>query len=461
MAPKAKNTRGSKKVSKKPAARKASATVQGKASAKAKAAATRKRPAAAPTAGSVSKKRRTIVSAIKGIEELPRDVREMLAGLVEQSVFGAPGGEVHPYHEAASTMVGDALADVEGKLRTLLDAARAKVDAAGSDKEARDAALQAAEDNIPVLKQAVQDKKSALTAGGKAIQAAQRDLHACKLEQKAAEATMKVHTKKMDHLQQTQQQSFGALRDAAASGAEGQKQLKTLRKVGKEFGFHEVLLDILPAVLKKVPDRRRTFDNFALQHLEAEFRKRAGGIETDIRNHQAELDAGQAAVQAAQDALQHAEERREAVAEELSAAEAALVAGRRSLTAARRQVRLFGSDAARTARELSKMEARYNAFATGPLAAFQDIRRTAGAAMEDAQPASEGAASGFRAAAASSKATAGVEPWGAKGADSPGATTIATTIPAAAADTLAEVVATLPQANVGRSSRKRAAGSTA
>mmetsp|Transcript_41314 Transcript_41314/g.74694 ORF Transcript_41314/g.74694 Transcript_41314/m.74694 type:complete len:464 (-) Transcript_41314:240-1631(-) len=429
-----------KKVMKKPAAKAAKAKAKASAKAKAKAkpqatagSATRKRPAA--SSSQVTQKRRKIVQAIKGMEELPKDVREMLTGLVDS--LGAKDGQIHPLHVSASTMLGDALADTEGKLKGLLTAARAKVNGAAADKEARAEALQAAEDNLPLLKEALADKKAAVTVAGKAIQAAQRDVQVCKAETKTATSALKEHTKKMDHLKQTEEESYGALKEAAALGSQGQKQLKTLRRVGREFGFHEVLLEALPAILKKQPDRRRTFDNSALTHLESEFQKRACKIDTDIKSHQAALDAKEAAVKAAEEAVAFAEEQKTASLEELAAAEAGLAAGKQALKDARKQHQHFDSDSLRAVRELSRIEARYHAFATGPLAAFQDIQGQQAMELSGAN----GQSQASKSASASTKIEGAVAvPMR---ADSQGTATVVTS---AAPDTLAEVIATLPHA---------------
>jgi len=418
-----------KMVMKKPAGKSARAKAESSKATTAKATeATKRRPAA--SSAQVSQKRRKIVSAIKGVAELPPDVREMLAGLVEKSV-GAKDGQVHPYHEQASTMVAGALADMEGQLRGLLTTARAKVSGSASDKEASAEALQIAEDNLPLLKAALADKKAALTAAGKAIQVAQRDVQVYKIAEKTATLALRVHTKRKDHLRQTEEESYGALKDAPALGPQGQKQLKTLRKVGREFGFHEVLLEALPAILKKQPDRRRTFDTSALTHLEAEFQKRACKIDADIKTQQADLDAKHAAVQTAEEAVHLAELQREVASAELQAAEAGLAAGKQTLKDTRKQLQKLDADAVRAVRELSRIEADYNEFARGPLAAFQEI--------QGHQASSEVAVANVQA----QESTARAESQG------------TLTVTSAAPETLTEVIATLPQAG------KKAPGASA
>merc|ERR1711964_261558 len=85
--------------------------------------------------------------------------------------------------------------------------------------------------------------------------------------------SLKTVIKKKERLEATQKKAYGPLKEVRAQGLNGEKRLKDLRKVGKEFGFHQVLLNTMPAILRKQPDRRQTFDGVAMQQFDTEFAK--------------------------------------------------------------------------------------------------------------------------------------------------------------------------------------------
>merc|ERR1712060_209626 len=119
---------------------------------------------------------------------------------------------------------------------------------------------------------------------------------------------------KRELLQNTAMSTYGPLKEASAGGAKGQKQLKNLCKIGKDFGFHEVLVGALPAILRKQPDKRRTFDGLAMTHLEAEFEKQKANLDSAIQNEEASLAERSTAVRVAHDSVANAKEQQQSSA---------------------------------------------------------------------------------------------------------------------------------------------------
>merc|ERR550532_2173005 len=112
--------------------------------------------------------------------------------------------------------------------------------------------------------------------------------------------------------------------------------IRSLKKVGKDFGFHDVLMDAFPMVLSKQPDRRRTFDGITLQQLESEFVKHSGALEAARRGGETVITESSEAVHAAQAAVTSAKTEHQNNTTALAQAEGNLVTGKSALAEARR-----------------------------------------------------------------------------------------------------------------------------
>jgi len=338
----------------------------------------KKRPAAASSAGSAGGRRvtasqcRSIVAALEGAEELPRNVRDMLASLVGQSLSDSQ----HPYQEAAMAVVGDALTDIEARLSSEWQEAKA-IHEAEEDKPAREEAVQQAELYMSEQKQSIDQLKQSIKDSSQALKTAQDELHGAKAAQKSMQTEQKRLEAKKMQLQTVDKDTYRPLKDTSASGQQGNKMLKILRKTGKVFNFHEVLMDVLPVVLKKQPDRRRTFDGITMQQVEHEFSKHGAALEAALREREAVIEESSTAVQAANTAVDDAKTQHSSKTQELTQAEENLIMGKTTLMEARRRVRTYDSDMRKTAKDLANKAAKLQAFQQGPMAAFRELSKRA------------------------------------------------------------------------------------
>mmetsp|Transcript_2986 Transcript_2986/g.5449 ORF Transcript_2986/g.5449 Transcript_2986/m.5449 type:complete len:411 (+) Transcript_2986:89-1321(+) len=315
---------------------------------------------------------RSIVAAMDGAEELPKNVRNMLASLVEQNLSDSQ----HPYQEGAMAVVGEALTDIEARLSSEWEEAKAEYEA-DADKSAREEALQQAESYISEQKQSIIDLKQAIKESAQAVTTAQEELNGAKMAQKSTHADKKRLEAKMMQLQTAEKDTYQPLKEASASGQKGTKSVKLLRKVGKDFGFHDVLMSVMPFVLKKQPDRRRTFDGITMQQLESEFSKHGAALEAALKEREAVMEESSEAVQAAHAAVQDAKTQHSSNSKALTQAEDNLVAGKSALLDARRRVRTFDSELRKSERDLASKASRLQAFQQGPLAAFRELSNRA------------------------------------------------------------------------------------
>merc|ERR1712176_513944 len=163
--------------------------------------------------------------------------------------------------------------------------------------------------------------KLAVDTASKNIAVAHKALAEGEFCRKREGAELESNTRKKDRLESTKETVFAPLKDNMAKGNKGQKQIKVIRKVGKEFGFHDVLLDSIPAVLRKQPDRRQTFDGVALRSLSSEFSKHVDKLMTAAKENEVAFAEHLKAEQVAQENLGIAKEARSKGLANLSTAE--------------------------------------------------------------------------------------------------------------------------------------------
>merc|ERR1712232_978758 len=160
------------------------------------------------------------------------------------------------------------------------------------------------------------------------------------------------------------------LKDVPARGPEGQKRLRTLKNAGKEFRFHEVMMNALPAVFTKELNKRHTFDGLTVRQLDVEIGRKTQEVYVAVQESEKLAAERVAAVHDAREALADAKalqlEHSRAVAE---AAEAVTDA-KKEAQAARQHVRAVEANLKRTMRNLQSATQRLSVFRSGPLATY-------------------------------------------------------------------------------------------
>lgn len=328
------------------------------------------------------KKSIAIIGKLESLDELPDSMRKML-GHLRQGL--AAKGRRHIDRVSGTVILGKALKSAEKALQDAHEEAQAANTGAEAEKAARAAVALEAEAAVVVLSQAVRDAKAYVGTAGKALGARLEDFKAAKAAHKSAEAKVKVVEQRKQELQSAEQEDYEPMKLAPAGGAEGQKHLSTLSKAGKAYGFHKDLVDVMPAVLRKQPANRRTFDGLVLQQVEVEFARGIGSLDVAVK--EGELAAVERAceAQAAQERVALAREEQLRAGKVAADAEASLTAARRSLLEARRLLRGFPAEARRRAKAVGIAEARLAKFLAGPVAAYAKAL-TPGAARAAAAP---------------------------------------------------------------------------
>jgi len=336
-----------------------------------------KRPAAASSSSPGGRKitasqRQSVVTALEGADELPQKVRDMLASLAAQDLSDS----LHPYQEAAMAVVGEALTDIETRLRREFEEARAVFEK-DADKSAREEALCQAKAYLDEQQQQIQHLKPAIKESAQAMKSKQEELQSARAAQKSLRTEHSQLEAKIVQLQAAEKDIYEPLKETSAIGREGQKKVEVLQKVGKDFGFHDVLMDVLPVVLKKQPNRRRTFDGVALQHFEVEVSRHSATLGAALKEREACIEETSEVLQALRSALDHAKTEHASHTSALAQARENLTTGKNELLEAQRRVRMFDSDMRKCVRDLEDKAAKLKAFQKGPLAAFQKLSNRA------------------------------------------------------------------------------------
>eukprot|EP00931_Biecheleriopsis_adriatica_P005364 TRINITY_DN106888_c0_g1_i1.p1 TRINITY_DN106888_c0_g1~~TRINITY_DN106888_c0_g1_i1.p1 ORF type:complete len:416 (-),score=127.91 TRINITY_DN106888_c0_g1_i1:254-1420(-) len=315
---------------------------------------------------------RTLSDALAGFEELPEVVRSMLAGLVVPG-FANKETDRHPYQTVAVEMLTETLENMDASLSEKLKIAQQRVDGAEIDRQTREERLCLAEAHLVKVKEELAAKREEMFGAEEAVEQATRVLTSKEAEQRDLESRLHSNMAKLGQLEVAEQNVFRPFVQTQAGGPQAGKCLRDLRKVGKDFGFHDVLMNSIPDILRKEPERRQTFDALALKQMEVEFSRHISSHEAIVRESQQEILTCATAVQEAKAAQAAAVESRNLLARGMAEADARVVDGKDALEAARRHLRDFKKDARGACDAVKSCKAKLDAFRAGPVNAFKEL----------------------------------------------------------------------------------------
>lgn len=234
--------------------------------------------------------------------------------------------------------------EVHTSLQLAVEEQQAAVEAGDEDKEERLQSQANAESHVEDLKATIAQRKAELDSTTKSIEDEKRALNEARAGVKKALAEVQAKETKVRQLEALEADVLAPFKDHQAKGPDGVKRLKGLCKTGKEFDVHPELLLVIPNILRKQPEKRRTFDTVAIQHLDAEISKRGKGFQEALKQGEQNLAESTAAVDAAQSALLSAKETKKRKIQELASAESNLDSWKAEVVNAKRRVRRFDKD---------------------------------------------------------------------------------------------------------------------
>lgn len=312
---------------------------------------------------------RLIADAVAAADWLPQVVRSMLAYLVIPGFATEEHGR-HPYQATALNMLRETLGSIEDSMVKDMETAQAAVNEADANKQGREEKLSMAELHLASMQARVIESKEQLAAASKALAHAAKVLACKEAEKKKTIANATSRNTCLERLQLAQHNTYLPFKEAAAKGVEGGRSLRDLRKVGKEFGFHDILLHSVPDVLRKTPSRRQTFDHMALDQLEKEFARHLERAMHSVEASRQEVASFEEAVQQSQKLHTAVAERQALAARGVDEAEATAADARSCVESTRSHLEHFKMEMLQSAHTLENSKACLDSFRTGPLAAF-------------------------------------------------------------------------------------------
>jgi len=333
---------------------------------------------------------RNIVAGLDGAGELSKDTLSEFASLIGWH-FGVQCFDVAA-KDSSVKRLSEALHEVEEKLVHAVGVLQAKAEIAGLENRDLESTTAIAQAKVTASKQAWAENKLTLKAIMKEMDSARHEIHAAEKARKYSASQLQAHAKRTECLH-TAQSTVEPLKAVAAKGSDGQKRLRALKKVGADFGIHSVLLDTMPAVLKKPPERRESFDNIAISQLEVQFNKQNTALEVERDTLMAKLEACSIRVKVAYDAILSVQERKSVVMQLIDDANKSVEASKAELALTQQRAKAFQVVVEEESVQLESLKSRLNAFRRGVVVAFKELQE-ATVPMAEAHSISEGVANG-------------------------------------------------------------------
>ena len=341
-----------------------------------------KRPAVAkavkdaPTAvakGSLTSRRcLTILERVEKMCSIPKDIQKTFRE-AKRAAKSAKKGD----HEKSATLLGSVMAKVVNAFEEEQRSARDGLEKAKEEEKTLSLEQVEAETQLKNAKQAMQDFKLKLKESSKNIVVQTKALAAASAERKSAIQDVKLAEKECQQLQEVQVKTYQPLRESresSGSGAAIRKQINMLCKAGQKVGFHQELLSIAPAVLKKELTRRQTFDQMVLKSLDSEFSKRSQALQSKLEDNQESLTAQERAVEETREAMALAKETVKQTGRQIAHAEALVESSKQSLSQVKKKAKHLPSMLKQAGRKYEQTSGRYAKFRSGPLATYLAYR---------------------------------------------------------------------------------------
>jgi len=323
------------------------------------------------------------------IGELLRSPEKLFApqGLLRKIVstaLGTPHDKREKFQAEVVEMVSAELGAIESADLAFVDNVSAMLDHVDAEREAREAALVAAESRHVEAICAVSDAKAHLAHATAELRNAVEALAAEQSAEASGNAALDDAVSKKAKLETAERDTFVPLRDGVVTGAKAKRQSATLVALGKQFDFDDTLLMGLPGALSQKPSARTDCDDMFLKAFHAELETRIAEIDTEITKGEPEREARAGKVQAAREVHNTARERQQAASDGLTQAGVAVDKHKAAIERYREAVRVFKPDILRLERDVKAARNRLVVLQAGPLAAFSRLRRQTTAEIEEA-----------------------------------------------------------------------------
>ena len=303
-----------------------------------------------------------ILERVQKMCSIPKDVQKVFRE-AKRAAQSAKKGD----HEKSASLLGTVMAKVVNIFEEEQRIARDGLEKAKEEEKAISLQQLEAETQLKNAKQSVQDFKLKLKESNKSISIQSKALTAASAERKSAVQEVKLAEKECQHLQDVQVKTYQPLRESCAgSGSASRKQINMLCKAGQKVGFHQELLSIAPAVLKKELSRRQTFDQMVLKSMDSEFAKRSTALQSKLEDNQNNLNEQERAMEESREAVAIAKETVKQTSRQIADAEAQVESSKKSVSQVKKKAKTLPSLLKQAGRKYEQASGKYAKFRSGP-----------------------------------------------------------------------------------------------
>lgn len=315
----------------------------------------------------------TVATALRKADDIPKNVREMLADMVPASL-SVMVADRHPFQAKTVEMVEEVLKGVEAKLQSSLTEAQAKVDGAETEKGARAAAVAAAQSSLSECKANLINARDA----DKADKASLREAKMAANEASAALARTEAELNENAEQQATLASAAEVFANARSSKLGSKKMLDTIGSALEDICRTEAsLVSALDSTLKKDPSKRGSFDSVIEEKAADAFSSTAARLKRDLGAADSTKAAAAATLGSAEAAAGAATEKSKASHLAFEAAAVAMKSAEEALKDANEAVEKMEEETIQAAATLEKAIATLEAFQGGPFVAFSELKSLA------------------------------------------------------------------------------------
>eukprot|EP00931_Biecheleriopsis_adriatica_P089088 TRINITY_DN63273_c0_g1_i1.p1 TRINITY_DN63273_c0_g1~~TRINITY_DN63273_c0_g1_i1.p1 ORF type:complete len:405 (+),score=138.85 TRINITY_DN63273_c0_g1_i1:55-1215(+) len=340
-----------------------------------------KRSASAKSRGRPSKKAKqdgvigTIVDALKLSEkkDVPEDFTSRLAPVLEQSLTTFKE-ERHEFQSTVIDMAAKALTASEAVLLEEIASLEVTVSTGDEQRTQREAAVTAAEQRLPVCQEAHRAAQEAKADKVRAWKASAELLKEIQANQKKEDAEGETLDQQKADFEKLVAELLEPMKEASGRPAGNAAKLKALVKRLAYMELEDSLIQAIKLPLSKKPEQRGRLDAVILEQLDLQLAEQRAALEAKLNDIAPSRDARAASVQAAQDAHDQAKTASDAATEELRAAKEAEAAAKAEMAAAKEGVKNLSTDLLAAAKQLERSREALEAFRSGPLASFNELK---------------------------------------------------------------------------------------
>ena len=276
--------------------------------------------------------------------------------------------------DSSCSLLGKVMAKVVQAFEEEVRSAKEGLEKAQNDEKTLVAEQLEAETELKNAKEAVQDFKTKLKESNKEIISKTKAMLSASAERKSVTQDVKLAEKECHQLLEVKEKTYQPLKEAVTVGSATRKQINMLCKAGKKVGFHQELLSIAPAVLKKELTRRQTFDQLVLRSLDSEFSKRSQALQSKLEENQQSLNESEKAMEENQNAVFLAKESVKQTGRKILDAEALVESSKKSVSLIKKKAKTLPSILKEAGRRYEQATGKYAKFRSGPLATYLTYR---------------------------------------------------------------------------------------